>query len=75
MNARHNNKPKLNAEAAYENGHLMARDLVERIGELLYDLPALGVEERPINWCDVGSITEINRRLASVVAFLEGTEQ
>ena len=35
-----NAKPKLNAEAAYENAHLVARDLVDRIGELLMDMPA-----------------------------------
>jgi len=29
-----NKKPKLNAEAAYENAHIVAQDLVERIREL-----------------------------------------
>jgi hypothetical protein len=75
MNVRQNRKPKLNAEAAYENAHLVAQDLVQRIGELLFDLPAPGNEERPINWADVGSINEVNRRLSSVIAFLEGTEE
>ena len=37
MNARRNEKPKLTAEAAYENAHLVAQDLVQRIGELLFD--------------------------------------
>lgn len=75
MNARKNKKPKLTAEAAYENAHLVAQDLVERIRELLFDLPAPGNDEHPINWAHVGSINEVNRRLSSVVAFLEGTEQ
>lgn len=75
MIVRQNRKPKLNAEAAYENAHLVAQDLVQRIGELLFDLPAPGNEERPINWADVGSINEVNRRLSSVIAFLEGTEE
>ena len=75
MTARQNKRPKLNAEAAYENAHLVARDLVERIGELLYDMPAPGVEEHPINWCDVGSITEVNSRLSAVIAFMTGTEK
>jgi hypothetical protein len=35
-----NAKPKLNAHAACENAHLVAQDLVTRIGELLFDLPA-----------------------------------
>jgi hypothetical protein len=34
-----NAKPKINAEAAYENAHLVAQDLIMRIGELLFDLP------------------------------------
>jgi hypothetical protein len=75
MNARKNKKPKLTAEAAYENAHLVAQDLVERIRELLFDLPAPGNDEHPINWAHVGSINEVNNRLSSVVAFLDGTEQ
>lgn len=74
MNAREK-KPKLTAEAAYENAHLVAQDLVERIGELLFDLPAPGNDEHPIDWADVGSINEVNNRLSSVVAFLEGTDE
>jgi hypothetical protein len=74
MTTRENKKPKLNAEAAYENAHLVAQDLVQRIGELLFDLPAPGNEEYPINWGHVGDINEVNNRLSSVVAFLEGTE-
>jgi hypothetical protein len=34
-----NAKPKINVEAAYENAHLVAQDLITRIGELLFDLP------------------------------------
>jgi hypothetical protein len=29
----------INAEAAHENAHLVAQDLIMRIGELLFDLP------------------------------------
>jgi hypothetical protein len=75
MNSRKSAKPRLNAEAAYENGHLIARDLLERIGELLIDMPAPDVDGRPINWCDVGSITEVNSRLSAVIAFMTGTEK
>ena len=75
MNARERNKPQLTAEAAYENAHLVAQDLVQRIGELLFDLPAPGNDEHPINWADVGTMNEVNSRLSSVVAFLEGTEE
>lgn len=64
-------KPNLQAEAAYENAHLVARDLIERVGELLQDMPAPGVEEHPIHWGHVGDICEVTSRLASVVTFLE----
>jgi hypothetical protein len=75
MNARKNAKPKLEAEAAYENAHLVARDLVDRIRELLHDMPAPGDEEHPIHWAHVGDITEVNSRLAALVAFLENDVQ
>ena len=67
------NTNRLQAEAAYENAHLVAQDLVGRIQELLFDLPAPGVEEHPINWAHVGSINDVNKRLSDVVAFLDGT--
>jgi hypothetical protein len=75
MNTSQNKKPKLNAEAAYENAHIVAQDLVQRIGELLFDLPAPGNDEHPIHWGHVGSVNEVNKRLSSIVAFLEGTEE
>jgi hypothetical protein len=75
MNRRENKKPKLNAEAAYENAHLVTRDLLQRIGELLADMPAPGDERQPIHWGHVGDVNEVNRRLAAVVAFLENDVQ
>ncbi len=66
-------KPRLEAEPAYESAHMVATDLVGRISELLQDLPAPGGDV-DINWCHVGSLAEVNQRLASVVAFLEGAE-
>jgi|GEM_PF-615743 len=67
-------QPKFTADAACENSHLVAQDLVERIRELLFDLPAPGNDEHPIHWGHVGSINEVTMRLSSMVAFLEGTE-
>jgi len=64
-------KPKLEAVAAYENAHMVATDLVQRIVELLGDLPAPDGEVR-IDWTHVGDLAEINHRLAGVVTFLEG---
>ena len=66
---------KLKAEAAYENAHLVAKDLVQRIGELLFDLPAgWRAGTTPRHWGHVGNINEVNSRLSAVIAFLEGTE-
>lgn len=67
-------KPNLKAEAAYENAHLVAQDLVARIGELLFDSPAPDNDEHPIHWGHVGTINEVNNRLSQIVAFLDGTE-
>ena len=36
-----NAKPKINAETAYENAHLVVRNLAPRIGELPFDLPTI----------------------------------
>ena len=72
MNAnQENQKPKLNAEAAYENAHIVAQDLVERIRELLFDLPAPGNDEHPIHWAHVGTVNEVNKQLSTTIAFLE----
>jgi len=75
MNATNDKKPKLTADAAYENAHLFAQDLVERIRELLFDMPAPGNEEHPIHWGHVGDVNEVNRRLSEVVRFLDSTER
>ena len=53
----------------------MAQDLVQRIGELLFDLPAPDNDEHQINWGHVGNINEVNKRLSSVIEFLDGTEK
>ena len=69
-----NKKPNLQAEAAYENAHLIAQDMLERVRELLFDLPAPENDEYPITWADVGSLNEVNARLSNIVSFLDGTE-
>ena len=73
METRKNPKPKLNAEAAYENAHLVAQDLVARIGELLFDMPAPGNDAHPIHWGHVGDINHVNTLLLEVVTFLDRT--
>ena len=67
-------KPRLLAEPAYENAHLVARDLLERIGELLQDMPAPGCDEFPIHWGHVGDISHVNELLSQVVGFLDRTK-
>ena len=62
-------------DAAYENAHLVAQDLVERIRELLFEMPAPGNEQCPIDWAHVGSVNEVNRQLTDVIRFLGGTER
>ncbi|MDP1563681.1 MAG: hypothetical protein Q8M16_20055 [Pirellulaceae bacterium] len=68
-------KPNLNAEAAYENAHLVAQDLLERVKELLFDMPAPGNDEHPIHWGHVGSINHVNEQLSELIAFLDGTNR
>lgn len=68
-------KPNLKAEAAYENAHLVAQDLLERIKELLFDMPAPGDDEHPIHWGHVGDINHVNAQLSDLVAFLDGSNR
>lgn len=73
MNAKpENEKPRLEAEAAYEHAHLVAQDLLECIRELLQDQPAPGNDEAPIHWGHVGSMSHVNDLLSQVVCFLGG---
>lgn len=67
-------KTNLQAEAAYEVAHHSARDLLERIEELLFDMPAPGDDEHPINWSHVGTVNHVNQLLRQVVAFLDGSD-
>ena len=64
-------KQRLEAQPAYESAHLVAQDLVSRIRELLYDLPA--PDSGLINWGHVGDVNHVNHLLSEVVSKLEGT--
>ena len=68
-------KPKLQAEAAYENAHLTARDLIQAISEALDDMPAPDNDDCPIHWGHVGDVVEVNRRLSELLGFLTGSER
>jgi hypothetical protein len=67
-------KPNLKAEAAYENAHLVAQDQVERIKELLFEMPAPENDEHPIHWGHVGDLNEVNSRLSAIIAFLTSSD-
>ena len=67
MNAKPNK-----AEAAYEKAHLEAQRQLERLQELLFDLPAPESDDDPIDWGHVGSLGHVNERLAELIAFLSG---
>jgi hypothetical protein len=54
---------------------MTARGLLERINELLFDLPAPESDEHPINWAHVGSVNHVNELLSRVVAFLENRDE
>jgi hypothetical protein len=64
-------KPKLKADSTYEHAHLVARDLLQRIGELLTERPAPDTDG--IDWAAVGDIVHVNKLLSNVVGFLDGT--
>lgn len=74
MNRSSNRTQRLQAEPAYESAHLIARDLVTRIEELLQDQPAPGTEDVRIHWGHVGDMMHVNAQLAEVVRFLAGGE-
>jgi hypothetical protein len=75
MQAKKNNHAKRTAEQAYLASHQRAQDLVKQIGALLFDLPAAGDDEHPLNWGHVGSMNEVTTRLEAVAAYLNGTEK
>jgi hypothetical protein len=76
MNAKpENKKPRLEAEAAYENAHLVAQDLLDCLRELLQDQPAPGIEEHPIHWGHVGNLSHVNDLLSQAVCFLGGFDE
>ena len=68
------NRENQTAEDAYMNAHQTVQAAVERIGELLFDLPAPD-SEVAINWSHVAELNEVNTRLSRVIAFLTNTDE
>ena len=61
-----------NVKDAYVREHHLACTLVEQIQEAIEDRAA--PEGATIDWTNVGTLREINRRLRSALAFANGTE-
>ncbi len=45
--------------------------LLERIRELLFDMPAPGNDDHPVHWGHVGDINHVNAMLAEAMTFLD----
>ncbi len=63
------NQNKPTAADAYETAHLAAQGLVERLNELLFEMPA--PDDEAVHWGHVGDLNHANQKLAELVAFLE----
>lgn len=55
--------------SAYENAHLVARDMIERVLEMLELLPS--PDSGRISWGHVGSLNHVNSQLSGAVEHLE----
>ena len=64
----------INANSAYEHSHLVARDLMDKVSELLSDMLPPDNDVREINWEDVGTVNEVNSKLIELIEFLGGSK-
>lgn len=62
---------KVEASAAFENSVLVACDMLERIKDLLHSMPS--PDSGKIDWSHVGSITNLNCELSSMIRFVESS--
>jgi hypothetical protein len=72
MNMKRANKTNQSAEDAYTGAHIKATAQLERIRELLQELPAPDTDGEYIHWGHVGSLGHVNEQLSEIVAFLAG---
>ena len=56
---------------AYENAHMDALALMDRLRDQLFELPAPDNEENT-NWGHVGSVAYVNNQLSELIEFLGG---
>ena len=62
---------QITAAAAYEETHVAVQSKLDRIRELLFDLPAPGNDDCPIDWGHVGSMAHVNAELSEIIEHLE----
>jgi hypothetical protein len=58
-------------EAAYVAQHAAALASLQALQAIIEDMPAPDGDKR-INWCHVGSLTEINEQLGQLLRFATG---
>ena len=61
-----NNEKRQQLEDAYVAAHVRALTLLEDMHETVEDMPAPGVDERPIDWGHVGSLNHLCEQLAEL---------
>ena len=68
------NETNENAEDAYVRERNHALELLDRVRDLVEDLPAPGCDTR-IDWGHVGDLGHINELLTQVACFLMGVDE
>ena len=66
------NRSTARAEAAYVTQHAAALASLQALQTIIEDMPAPDDGETRINWCRVGSLTEINEQLGQLLRFATG---
>ena len=62
-------RPKLTAGPAYENAHLVSRDLLDRLRELLDEMPK--PDDRQLTWKSVNNMNRFNQQLSELIASVD----
>lgn len=71
MKAERKKRARLEAGPDYESAVMCGRGLAVRLLEQVEDLPAMDAMGREVNWTDVATVAELNKRIADAVLFLE----
>ena len=62
-------KQKLKPAPAYEHAHLVSRDLLDRLRELLEEMPK--PDDRQLTWKSVNNMNRFNNRLSELIASVD----